>query len=145
MLADPSRDGRDFVPLGCSKLRRAGEGACAPFVPGQPPAPDKPECGVRSIYSPTRYIIDILGGRLADIALYISGDAVGRPVVDETGISDKFDVHLEFSPVGAPPSDDPEGVPAVFGALGQLGVKLKPTKGPRDFLVIDHVERPSEN
>jgi uncharacterized protein (TIGR03435 family) len=27
----------------------------------------------------------------------------------------------------------------------QLGLKLEPAKGPREFLVIDHVERPSEN
>ncbi len=27
----------------------------------------------------------------------------------------------------------------------QLGLKLEPTKGPADFLVIDHIERPSAN
>jgi uncharacterized protein (TIGR03435 family) len=45
----------------------------------------------------------------------------------------------------------PEGVaaepgPSIIPALReQLGLKLEPAKGPRVFLVIDHVERPSEN
>ena len=33
----------------------------------------------------------------------------------------------------------------VFAALGQLGLRLEPTRAPREFIVIDRVERPSAN
>jgi len=85
---------------------------------------------------------------------------VDRPVVDKTGIAGKFNFHLEFVPDQATraflpggeldhgqigPSDDPVG-PTIFSAIQeQLGLKLVPAKGPREFLVIDHVERPSAN
>jgi uncharacterized protein (TIGR03435 family) len=66
-----------------------------------------------------------------------------RPVINQTGIAGRFDWHLEFAPSNA--SDDLAG-PTIFTALQtQLGLKLVPTKGPADVLVIDHVERPSEN
>jgi uncharacterized protein (TIGR03435 family) len=102
-------------------------------------------CGLRGTFSPTRRVVDILGGTMAQIASAIANDGAGRPVVDETGITDKFDIHLEFAPYAAPPSDQPDGAPVVSSALAQLGLKLKPTKGTRSFLVIDHVERPSAN
>jgi uncharacterized protein (TIGR03435 family) len=69
---------------------------------------------------------------------------VGRHVIDKTGITKKFDFHLEYAPDGADTSDD-LAAQSIFSALGQLGPKLEPAKGSRDFLVIDRVEKPSEN
>ena len=47
--------------------------------------------------------------------------------------------------MGAPPPPDTSG-PTIFTALQeQLGLKLESQKGPVDTIVIDHVERPSEN
>lgn len=78
-----------------------------------------------------------------------------RPVVDKTGITGLFDFHLEFSPDETTPGFHPgtpeDGLtdrrgPSIFTAVQEhLGLKLESAKGSREFLVIDHVERPSEN
>jgi bla regulator protein BlaR1 len=76
---------------------------------------------------------------------------LGRPVVDRTGLSGKFDFRLEWTPEpnGSPPNADTQPDlqgPTFLQALhDQLGLKLKSTKGPIRTLVIDHIERPSEN
>ena len=72
-----------------------------------------------------------------------------RPVVNKTGITGRFDFHLEFAldeitGGGAAPAET--AGPSIFTALErQLGLKLEPAKAPGDFIVIDHVERPSPN
>jgi len=73
----------------------------------------------------------------------------GRPVIDKTGLKGLFDFRLEFSPnaleVETPGLQQPVR-PSLFSALQeQLGLKLESSKGPGEVLVIDHVERPSEN
>jgi uncharacterized protein (TIGR03435 family) len=66
---------------------------------------------------------------------------VDRPVVDKTGIDGMFDIRLEFST-----DDSDTSLPSIFTAVQeQLGLKLTPDKGPAEVLVIDHIERPSEN
>jgi uncharacterized protein (TIGR03435 family) len=107
--------------------------------PGPPVEPgQKPPCGVaRGSVVSHQHIIDLLGASSRTLG------ASGRPVIDKTGIKEKFDFHLEFTPDGANASDAAE--PSIVSALGQLGLKLEPAKGPREFLVIDQVEKPSDN
>jgi uncharacterized protein (TIGR03435 family) len=70
---------------------------------------------------------------------------LGRPVVNRTGFKGSFKVHLEFAPV-APTHDSDSTKPSIFAALEkQLGVKLESQEGTEEVLVIDHVEKPSEN
>lgn len=85
---------------------------------------------------------------------------VGRPVVDKTGLTGKYDFTLKWTPdeaqlaamPGGPrpagddaPPPDASG-PTLFTAIQeQLGLKLDPERAPMDVLVIQHVERPSEN
>ena len=99
------------------------------------------------------------GVEMQMLATVLSNE-VGRPVIDRTGLKGKFDVKLEFTPepgqgfgplgppppgVEAPPPPDPNG-PSIFTALQeQLGLRLESQKGPAETLVIDRVERPSEN
>jgi uncharacterized protein (TIGR03435 family) len=82
--------------------------------------------------------------------------AFDRPIIDRTGIAGVFDFLLEASTEGTtlpapPPLPDgtpvaQEPAPSIFGAIqDQLGLKLDPTRGPVEVLVIDHAEKPSEN
>lgn len=87
----------------------------------------------------------------------VLGGTVDRPLINKTGIAGRLDFQLEFAvdetaasaQAGAPPvgfPDDPSGGPSIFTALReQLGLKLESAKGTGETLVIDHVERPSEN
>jgi bla regulator protein BlaR1 len=68
-----------------------------------------------------------------------------RPVINKTGVAGLFNFHLEVpidknvTPGGPPPA-------AIFTTLEeQLGLKLEPARGLQDFLVVDHVEKPSGN
>jgi uncharacterized protein (TIGR03435 family) len=75
-----------------------------------------------------------------------------RPVLDQTGLTGRFDFNLEFLPESkgprAPNADDiPEAPGPTFteALKNQLGLKLVKQTGPVDTFVIEHVERPSEN
>ena len=79
---------------------------------------------------------------------------LSRPVLDKAGLAGIYDFALEWTPE-APPTSSPDpangvtlpGVPSasLFSAVQQLGLKLEPGKSPIEFIVIDHVERPSRN
>jgi len=66
----------------------------------------------------------------------------GRVIVDRTGLAGRFDATLRTPPRTSQGPPDPG---ALFTALQeQLGLKLQPDRAPVRFLVIDRVERPSE-
>jgi uncharacterized protein (TIGR03435 family) len=75
-----------------------------------------------------------------------------RPVIDQTGLDKNYDFTLDFTPE-LPPDFPKENLPpgfldhpSIFDAVRQqLGLKLEPQKGPVEYYVIDHVERPAEN
>lgn len=70
------------------------------------------------------------------------GRSLDQVVIDKTGLSGGYDFTLEWAPNPTP--DSPE--PSLFTALQeQLGLKLESTKGPVEIIVIDNIERPSEN
>jgi uncharacterized protein (TIGR03435 family) len=75
-----------------------------------------------------------------------------RPVIDLTGLTGNYDFTLSFMPELPPdvPKDNlPPEVrdrPSIFEAVKQqLGLKLVPQKGPVDYYIIDHIDRPSDN
>jgi uncharacterized protein (TIGR03435 family) len=67
--------------------------------------------------------------------------ALGRPVLDETGLKGSFDFKFEY------PSTDPrpDVISAILTSVQGLGLKLEAAKGPVQTLVIDRVEKPSGN
>src|ERR1035437_9518523 len=89
---------------------------------------------------------------MAEFASILQRSALENPVLDRTGLSGRYDFDLEFTPdetvfggaLGKGTDDSTS--PNLFGAIQQqLGLRLEATKGPVQALVIDRVERPSEN
>jgi uncharacterized protein (TIGR03435 family) len=81
-----------------------------------------------------------------DAAKFLSSE-VGRRVVDKTGLTGSYDMTLTWIPAMASAADaDAAPGPTIFTALEeQLGLKLVPAKGPVQVLVIDSIEKPTEN
>ena len=68
-----------------------------------------------------------------------------RPVVDETGLKGKYDFTLRWQP-NETATNEEGAPPLLFTAIEeQLGLKLEPKRGMVDVMVVDKVERPSEN
>lgn len=81
---------------------------------------------------------------MGTLAKKLSGE-VRRTVIDKTGLAGNFDLKMQWSTDNNPDSGA-EVLPDIFTAIQeQLGLKLKPAKGPVETLVVDQVEMPSEN
>jgi uncharacterized protein (TIGR03435 family) len=148
-----------------------------PLGPGGPPAgaPPPPPPGAVAAFSATRVggpgpnggapprgMIRISPGGIAGSGMQLTqlvsmlSRQLGRPVVDNTGLSGLFDVELNYTPDRTPPQGtlppgvvlpqiDPDG-PTIFTALQeQLGLKLEPSSQPGEMLTIERIEKPSEN
>jgi uncharacterized protein (TIGR03435 family) len=135
------------VAKGGPKVSATKEGGCAPLDLNhmQPPAPGPVRCGSGSVRgSAARTIVESHGQTLTALAAQGFHADLDRPVIDQTGLTGMFDIHLEFARDGAPASD--LTAPSLFTAVQeQLGLKLTPDQGPVEVLVIDRLERPSEN
>ena len=90
---------------------------------------------------------------LAD-TVQLNGSGTGeidKPVVDRTGLSGTFDYAVEYSrppgPLQPPSGNAPPQTETTFvqAVRQQLGLKLVPSRAPVRTIVIDHVERPTEN
>jgi uncharacterized protein (TIGR03435 family) len=93
---------------------------------------------------------------IAELAQAMQGAVLDRPVIDQTGIDGRWDFTLTWTPdpsqfagMGVrvpPPTDDPAAPPDLFTAfVQQLGLKLEATRAPVGVMVIDKVQKPSEN
>lgn len=134
---------------GPKNLPATAEGSCAPLDPDHLPGPDTKLCGF--FHSSANEGIDTSGQTMAGLCLQFSTN-LDRDVIDKTGITGMFDIHLDVSMADLFPRRDSDGpadpssiVSAIQDALKRLGLKLEAAKAPVEFLVIDHVERPSEN
>jgi uncharacterized protein (TIGR03435 family) len=100
--------------------------------------------------------LHVQNGTLGDLSAFLQMLVLDRPVVDQTGLSGKFDLNVLFMPDdsqfnGHPPkvpalADGTDSAPGLFDAFQQqIGLKLSAEKTAVDVLVIDHVEKPSAN
>lgn len=99
--------------------------------------------------------IGVRNSSMEEFAGFLQGRILDRPVVDQTGLKDKFDFTLEWRP---DPTQLPQGPnapqlppeiearPDMFRAIQeQLGLKLEATRVPVEVFVVDSVQKPSEN
>jgi uncharacterized protein (TIGR03435 family) len=123
--------------------------AAAPAQRGQAPSPpdsSAPFCGVQ-VGGPGRIR---LGGLPSSAFVKAFIGPSGRYVIDRTGLTGSWDFELTFAvqsrAAGPDAATADPNTPDFFTAIQeQLGMKLEPTKGPVEVLVIDSVERPSDD
>jgi uncharacterized protein (TIGR03435 family) len=136
----------------CAAILAQVEGPAAQAGGGPPPPPppggQAPPCGMVN----RNGLLSVDSAALPQLANALSAE-LNRRVVDRTGLSGLFNARLTWTPdplpTGPLPPDlspiDPNG-PSIFTAVQeQLGLKLQPSIGPVDVLVIDSVERPTPN
>jgi uncharacterized protein (TIGR03435 family) len=150
------------VAKGGVKMKPMEKGGCIetpvtfPRTPRPAPDGDKPPCGW-VVFRPNgpNTTLTMKGSTLDEIASALE-IAVDRPVVNRTGLEGRFMVNVEFKTddsmaalIRARPDagDSADKVPgaSIFTAVQELGLKLESSKGPRNFLVVERIEKPSEN
>ncbi len=102
--------------------------------------------------------IGVQNATMAEFADFLQSRVLERPVVDQSGLTDRYDFTLEWKPDTAqlaaaagpnPPSQLPPNIedrPDLMTAIRvQLGLKIESSKAPVEVLVIDKVQKPSEN
>jgi uncharacterized protein (TIGR03435 family) len=139
------------VAKGGLKLPRSREGGCIVFDPRNPPRPAPgqaplPGCGNNLIRTNSwnATAIDMKGAAAALVGV------LERSVVDRTGVDGTFDIHVEWTPdqaaAGVDAGSNADGSASLFTVLeDQLGLRVESARGPVDVLVIDHVERPTDD
>ncbi len=141
-----ARRDRDLGP----KLR-ASDAKCAQeardFIPGAPGFP--PACGDFRLGARA---LTARGMTMPRLAQLLSGN-VGRPVLNRTGLDSAYDLELEWSsdlglrqaPPGSAGASEltPDGLSLFTAMQEQLGLRLQPTRGPVDVIVIDRAEPPT--
>jgi uncharacterized protein (TIGR03435 family) len=120
---------------------------CAARTPGSPPPDDdkgEPLCGITG--GPNR--IEVRGYPMARIAGTLTAP-MQRVVVDRTGLAGPWNLDLRYTPDrqvrlnGDLVTTDPDTPPLVTAIREQLGLKLEPSLGPVEVLVIDRISRPT--
>ena len=112
--------------------------------------------GLPSLFFRGLGVLTVQNATMADFSHLMQSAVLDRPVVDQTGLEGKWNFLLkwtpdesQFSDMGVkvpPPSDAADAPPPLFTAIQeQIGLKLDAGKASVEVLVLDHVEKPSEN
>lgn len=154
--------GKKELPVYVLTVAKSGLKLKESVLPPLPPDADpqeKPKDPGTS-FSISDSTMEVKNASMAAFAEHLSrmGEMDGRVVLDHTGLTGRYDWTLEWSPerpqgafrgadggaAAAPAADSSK--PSLFTALQeQLGLKLEQEKAPVDLLVIDHLEKPTEN
>jgi uncharacterized protein (TIGR03435 family) len=145
-----TRDVLVYALVGTKGGLKAPPAKVACFAPGSGPPTwrqgvDQPP-PLCSLGKPVKGGMEIHGVTMAEFCLAAwRGGFLDRNIIDRTGIAGRFDFDLRW------PSQDEDVRTAedrfdrLQGALSQVGLKLVEAKGPAEFIVIDHAERPTAN
>jgi uncharacterized protein (TIGR03435 family) len=137
----------------------------SPGAPGEPDAGSTPDGPVRMKFDKEGYPVlapgrqaSMSGGygrsrwrlideSMEDFAEGLSGQVDGKPVVDATGLTGKYDFEIFWSYATMQSDASIDSGPSIFAAVQQqLGLRLESKRVPVDIVVIDHLERvPTEN
>lgn len=101
--------------------------------------------------------LGVRNANMGDFTGLMQQAVLDRPVLDQTGITGRYDFTLVWTPddsqfagmgvkIPPPAADDGKAPPNLYTAIQeQIGLKLEATKAPADVMVVDHVEKPSDN
>jgi uncharacterized protein (TIGR03435 family) len=101
--------------------------------------------------------LGVRNANMGDFTGLMQEAVLDRPVLDQTGITGRYDFTLVWTPddsqfagmgvkIPPPAAEDGKAPPNLYTAIQeQIGLKLEATKAPADVMVVDHVEKPSEN
>ena len=101
-------------------------------------------------------VLTVRNATMGDFAELMQSAVLDRPVVDQTGLTGKWDFLLKWTPDESqfggmgirvpPPSNAPDAPPPLFTAIQeQIGLKLESGKADVETMVLDHVTQPSPN
>ena len=155
--------GLQKIDTDCARVVAERTAAAAANSPAQPTMPDRnappPPCTLRIMGAmpaalagnDRRTAGDVAEGEGTMISLaQMLRIGAGRPVVDKTGLEGSYRVRMifdmNFARRGPDVAAPPDAGPSVFSAVQeQLGLKLESSKTMVDMLIIDRLERPTEN
>jgi uncharacterized protein (TIGR03435 family) len=104
--------------------------------------------------------LNVTNNTITDFAHGMQGAVMDKPVVDHTGLTDRYNFHLKWTPDDSqfgqfrgtatpqppPAGDNPNAPPSLYTAMPeQIGLKIEAGKAMDDVIVIDHAEKPSAN
>jgi uncharacterized protein (TIGR03435 family) len=128
------------IAKGGPKLKPTTAAADAPHVVGP------------GVLYPERVALPARNATLDDFAELMQRGVLDRPVVNRTGLTERYDFDLEWAPDesqfggGVPPASSTAPSPPLFTAIQQqAGLVLRATRGMVSALVVDSVERPTAN
>jgi uncharacterized protein (TIGR03435 family) len=102
---------------------------------------NSPNLGMNTRKTSSSVLMKGTGVAMPELATNLANQ-LGRYVIDHTGLDGTYDFVLNWSPDQTADSN----LPSLFTAIHeQAGLRLQPGKGPMPALVIDHIERPTDN
>jgi uncharacterized protein (TIGR03435 family) len=141
-----------------AQAARAGGAGPVPFA--MPGPNEKPVCTISMRPIPVPNGIPLMhfraGGQPMQLLVSQISSMVNRRVVDKTGLTGLYDFEMQFSMMGAQmplttqqpgatPTAPIDDGPSMSDAVRELGLKLESERGPVEHLVIDSIERPTED